>query len=337
MDSGRTPPRRSTSRRQFLQTTGAGLVLAGAPSLVSSQSAARAAESQVVFFDDFTSAATIDVGATDAPGYNWYPRKWFRTVATRPENIQVSDSVLTLGGQGGEGDELTRLSTAIAVNTSPFARGTVFRGGLFEARVAFDHNERPPTANANPAFWSMAIEHVASQYVDTFYTQWPGQGAGYAHFIEVDFMEHYRAPQPNYYGTIHDWSGLFSPFWQYDIANGNNSFDVGPVDWTEFHTYGCRWVPQDGSTPGHVQWFFDGRPGPLAYWAGPVGAPPLPGQASPPGAPAGTTIVVDTPAEADRTFAILDQQRIALTLTTHPTFPMYVDWVRVSDSTVSVR
>ncbi|TDE09890.1 glycoside hydrolase family 16 protein [Jiangella asiatica] len=339
MNADQTPPSRRTSRRRFLQTAGAGLVLAGTPSL------ARATESQVVFFDDFTSAATIDVGATDAPGYNWYPRKWFRTTATRPENISVSDSVLTLGGNGGESD-LTRLSTAIAVDTSPYARGTVFHGGYFEARIAFDHAERPPTAGANPAFWSMAIEHVAHQYVGTFYTQWPGQAAGYSHYIELDFMEHFSDPRQSYVCTVHDWSGPYAtppgsdddPFWWYDIANGNNIVQVGPVDWSEFHTYSCYWAPQNGSTPGHVQWFFDGLAGPTTnvYWAGPIGAPPLPGQAPEPGTPAHTSFTPDTPAEADRTFAILDQQRIALTLTTDPGFPMYVDWVRVSDSTVEV-
>ena len=39
---------------------------------------------------------------------------------------------------------------------------------------------------------------------------------------------------------------------------------TGAADWTQLHTYGALWIPQNGSTPGSIQWFFDdmllGRP-----------------------------------------------------------------------------
>ena len=328
------------NRRRLLQSAAAGAAAGLLPAMTTPAVAALVAE-EPVFSDDFASRGTIDVGATDAPGYQWYPRKWFSGRATRPENISVANSVLTLGGRGGE-DGLATLSTAIAVNTGPLARGTVFGGGgYFEARIAFDYSRRPSAAHANPAFWSMAIEHVASQYASTFYTQWPGQPPGYAHYIELDFMEHFDDPRPSYVCSIHDWSGTHTgppDFWDHDITNANNIVNVGAVDWNQFHTYSCYWVPQKGATPGHAQWFFDGLAGPTTniYWRGPVGNPPLPGQAAAPGTPARAYFTPDTPAEADRTYAILDQQHLALTLTTDSTFPMRVDWVRVWGSQAHV-
>lgn len=129
---------------------------------------------------------------------------------------------------------------------------------------------------------------------------------------------------------MHDWSGSWSTSaarWEYDIYNGNHRFDVGePPDWNQFHLYGCLWVPQNGSEPGWARWYFDNIPGPTVFWKAPIGSPPLPGQ----GAPAtATSFTPDTAAEADRTFAIVDQQRHAMVLSTDYDWPMRVDWVKV--------
>jgi hypothetical protein len=42
-----------------------------------------------------------------------------------------------------------------------------------------------------------------------------------------------------------------------------------------------------------------------------------------------TSFTPDTPEKADRTYAILDQQRLAVVLGTDCAWPMRVDWVKV--------
>jgi hypothetical protein len=320
-----------TTRRRFLQSTaagaGAGLVFGASPS----PAIARVTADDPVFSDDFDSLSTIDVNATGAPGYQWYPHKWFSSRVTRPQNIRVSNSVLTLGGAGGE-TGFASLVTAFAIPTAPYFRGKVFgNGGFFSARIAFDHAQQGPGPQVAPAFWSMAIEHISDGF-NPAGEQWPGQEPGYAHYIELDFMEHFRERRNSYVCTIHDWSGKYDPFWWYDISNGNNIVDVGPVNWSEFHTYSCYWVPQNGTTPGHAQWFFDGLAGPTTnvYWKGPPGSPPLPGQpARSPDPPARASFTPSTPVQADRTYSVIDRQRLALHIGTDPGWPMRIDWVKV--------
>jgi beta-glucanase (GH16 family) len=207
--------------------------------------------------------------------------------------------------------------------------GSVFGGGAyFEARIAFDPSKGALASEAWPAFWSMAVEHVYDSANATD-VQWAGQEKGYAHFIELDFfeavhmqLESYQG-KTGYYGTIHDWSGAYGANgWAYNIQNnGNKLFKVGAVDWSAFHTYGCLWVPEAVDSPGSAQWFFDGIPGPIVYWRGPVTSPPLPGQ--------GSSFTPSSPASAAATYAKIDSQRLAISLMTDPNWPMMVDWVKV--------
>lgn len=297
--------------------------------------AASAGYNNRVFFDDFSSIDTIDVKATNKPGYKWYATHWFGGfggVVTPPGNISISSSGLTLGGNAG--GAIASIETAIASPVPPFYIGTVFAHGAYsEASIAFDPS-LGASAGSNiswPAFWSMAIEHVYDSYHQAD-EQWPGQAPGYAHFAELDFMEAFHTPyqsyagRTNYVGTIHDWSGTYNNRWAYDIYNSNNGFNVGAVDWNKFHIYGCLWVPESKGNPGRAQWFFDNQPGPTVYWRGPIGNPPLPGQ-PPPGSKGGLT--ASTPEKATATFAIIDQQRLPIILFTDPAWPIRVQWVKV--------
>lgn len=288
---------------------------------------------RLVFIDNFSSIKTIDVGATNKPGYKWYATQWFGGGVTPQQNISVDDSVLTLGGSA---PGAAAIETAIASQNPPYYAGTVFdHGAYFEASMAFDP-ALGVNGNSWPAFWALSIEHI----YDSVYQpaeQWPGQVKGYAHFPELDFMEaccggkHSYAGQKLYYGTIHDWSGVIhNNAWENNawrnIQNGNNGFVVGPVDWNQFHTYGCLWVPASNGKPGYAQWFFDNRPGPIIYWKGSIGNPPLPGQ-GPPGS--ASVFTPSTPDQAAPTYAIIDQQHLAVVLDTDPNWPMRVAWVKV--------
>lgn len=276
----------------------------------------------VVLSDTFV--GTVDINATGGPYYKWYPQGWFGAPATPPSSIQlVPPNGVTLTGG---------INSAFAsVSVPSHFIGTVFGGGAyFEAAILFDP-AKATDACYWPSFTTMAIEHVfdsTNAYADD---QWPGQTQGYVHFIEPDIFEAYHACNQTYVGknsyltTLHDWSGTFIPGsgWQHNIANfWENTLVTNQTNWNIWHIYGMLWVPQNGATPGYVQWFFDNNPGPKMYYIAPIGSPPLSGQASGHFEP-------DTPASAAATYSILDSQRLAISLGTDPNWPMSVKWVRV--------
>lgn len=330
----------SLSRRRFLHgaatVTGAGLLAASstgtaqaadnrgnAPAIAAPPPAAAVGYNSLTFSDDFDSLSTIELTTNNRPGYNWYTDSWFSGQPTNPAIINISNSVLTLG--------TGNLKSAVPLPTAPYYMGSVFSGGAYyEARIAWDP---AVPATGGRGFWSMSIEHVYDMYHRqpnrTEDEQWPGQPTGYSHFAELDIVEPvYQATA--YQGTIHDWSGMYrsgtSSGWDYNIANGNN---ITPfrLDWNQFHTFGCLWIPQNGSTPGYVRWFLDNTRWATAYWKGPIGAPPLPGQGEPGGGM--TRFTADTPSEATKTWAIMDQHRFPIALLGNTASPMRVDWVRV--------
>jgi hypothetical protein len=160
--------------------------------------------------------------------------------------------------------------------------------------------------------------------------QWSGQASGYAHFNELDVFEACcggsYVGQSGYYGSVHDWSGIYNNGWPVNISNNATHYftPVMPssVNWNQYHTYGALWVPQKGATPGYIQFFFDGYPGPIEYYLGPPVSPPVPqnglGSYDP-----------TSPSLATTTYSIIDSQHPALNLSTDGGWPMLVDWVRV--------
>jgi hypothetical protein len=284
-----------------------------------------------VFSDDFTSLSTIDLTGTNVPGFNWYADSWYSHGLTSSNNITIANSILTLGGTGTGTIPMYSLTSAHAKSTAPYYNGSVFgNGGYFEARVKVS-DAGSSSALGNLGWWALSIESVYGNF-HTADEQWPGQAAGYWHYSEVDFFEPYwpsgTPPGAGDYGnpteyssSIHDWSGISDA---HNIESGYHR-NIGSVDWNAFHTFGCLWVPQSGSTPGYLKYYFDDQLIGTTYWLGPPpAAPPLPGQID------GHSIY-DTPTigSATTTYSILDQRRLALVLTGDINWPLYVDWVRV--------
>jgi len=271
-----------------------------------------------VFFDDFNSTATIDMANSQTGNFNWYLAQWFfhGDTALSPSEFSISGSVLTLASTTGH-------SLVSAFDTSPATpdqfHGNVFGGGAYiEASFKFN-----PAQGGGVNFFSMAIEHIADNATQSL-SRWPGQAAGFAHFIEVDFFETLGTSTTQYQATNHDWGGIFNgTTFPQNIANdGNNVISIGAADFTQFHTYGTLWVPQNGSTPGRIQRYFDNVLVQSIFYFGPPGLPPLPTDGT-------NTFTPSSVGQAAATYSVLDGQRLALTLFGSSTAPLQVDWVKV--------
>src|SRR6266576_1762638 len=142
---------------------------------------------QIAFEDHFPSLAALDNNNTGNFGYHWYRLQPFGF--TPPPATDF-----TLDSGGGLVQTPTSLAVTNTIQTAyPNANatngekwvGTSFGPGYFEATFAFDG----PGVNTNngwPAWWAMAVEHWANVGGD----QWPGQVAGFTHYIEDDFFEY---------------------------------------------------------------------------------------------------------------------------------------------------
>lgn len=266
-------------------------------------------EYRIVFEDEFSSAASIGDSPSDSPRAKWFRSFFFGWPTTPADALTLSDGVLHLQADAGEGAILA--SAAPAPGPAGWA-GRVFRNGaFFEARIALGPDRRG-NPSAWPTFWLMSIEHLALKGA----ARWPGEPPGYMRFVESDIFE-YNPDWTSgaYYSTLHEWFGRWEECgrgrWchQANDTDGRRMIRMNPAaELREFHTYGQLWVPATRSRRGYVQNFLDGRPvGVRVEWDAGEPRPPAPARAL---------------------FNVIDRQGMALILTSG-TQRMSVDWVRV--------
>jgi hypothetical protein len=267
-------------------------------------------------------APTLESSGGPQPGTAvLYRSNFLGSVIPASQATQNSDGSLALPGGGNANGQV---NSASATNNAAGFQGIAFGGGgYFEATLKFDGWQSQTSTNSTssgwPSFWAMSIEHLLGNGT----AQWPGQAAGYEHFIEVDFMEYDIAyPQKTtdiYNGSIHDWYGV----WKQTCASSgfcdvmNEPWPThlmstpANTDFSAYHSYGLLWVPATASTDGYVQYYFDGEPvGNPITWAQFTNESPA-----------------STP--ANQNFGILDLQHLVLSLGTGPNFPMTVGAVSV--------
>jgi hypothetical protein len=240
------------------------------------------------------STANVDMAKTYAPGFELYLANFF--------GVQTAPSAVTFNGDGSlsalsPGNSNTTLASCAAISGGAGFVGTAFGGGAFVvAQIAFD----PTTVTQAlgwPSVWAMAIEHLCNMNI-----QWPGQAAGYGHFIEADIFEWVRY-QPTYPGayaaTLHDWYGIWTSGGGWQVANSD--FNAGTaksaatIDWTQWQTVAMLWIPATATTPGSIKFFLnDSQVGPGITWTQFTGQAPPPGPAAP------------------WTFGIIDQQHLGV-------------------------
>lgn len=276
---------------------------------------AAAAHYTVRTFSSTFNAIQVDITNTSKSGFNWYAYNFFGTSTKLSSIILNSDgSVTLLGDTTGPGGELATVS-----RTAPAGGfvGTAFGGGgYFEATFKFDPQDVIKNGfNGWPAWWSMAVEHIAN--LDT--GQWPEQQKGYEHFIEADFFEYdlkdyVDGGRLNYFGgALHDWFGPPGNG-RYSHVTLPNSVIVREVpidtDFTQYHRYGFLWVPATSARDGYAEYYFDGRRvGRRIAWR------QFTNQTPPPKPP--------------WMFSIIDNNHLVLILGTGPNEPMTVQSVKV--------
>lgn len=279
------------------------------PSVAISARIAARESYRLVFDDEFDDAATIGEAPGAASGAKWFRSFFFGQAPSPPQMFKVADGTLTLTGTTALG---ATIATAGSVPGPTGWGGRVFRNGAyFEARIALGPDQ-PGSGIAWPAFWAMAIEHMAMRGE----ARWPGQPADFLRFAEDDFFEY----NPNWYheayiATMHEWYGRWQGcgvalFCEQSNAGAPNHVVGLPPrrDGPDYHVFGQVWVPATARARGYVQNFLDAQPvGARVEWDR--------GEPQP-------------PAAGSFRFNVIDRQGMVVILTSGQQ-PMTVDWVRV--------
>jgi hypothetical protein len=208
-----------------------------------------------------------------ATGYQWYPWNWGSGRAPADRLALNGDGSISVSGTSGPNGQL--MSVAMT-KQAPYFVGKAFGGGFcVEAEISFD----PKTLDATkgfPAFWALPIEHMNRRAGGTHLG---GKSADYEHYVEMDIMEMFSRPFPEYLGTMHDWYGQYRK--TCGAAQGfcrvSKSFDNIPgvipstTDWSQWHRVGAVWYPSEYGHQGSIQYFFDGKAiAPRIFWVDPI-------------------------------------------------------------------
>jgi hypothetical protein len=254
-------------------------------------------------FKSVFDTGTVDLQQSNRSGFRWYPWQFFGTQTNLGAISVNQDTSVTLNGDttGPNGE----LASVAPIGGGNFV-GTAFGGGgYFEATLQFNPNS---TSSGWPSFWSMAEEHLVGSSIGA--DLWPGQGAGYRHFIEADFFE-FDVGANVYGGTLHDWYGPDGHFSQAQLSYPD--FVRRPptgTNFNQYHRYGFLWVPATASSLGQASFYFDDvQVGVTSTWQ------KYANQAPPPVSP--------------WTFSIIDLQHLVIILGTGVGAPMTVQSVGV--------
>lgn len=196
--------------------------------------AAAAGYHGLAFNDDFNSLDTIDLTGTGVAGKNWYTDRPFGYGRLNPNDLSVSDGVLTID-QTGDDSNLAISSVSARTRT-----GQSFQYGYYEARLSFD----PANATRSwgyPSFWTISRDHLERPAAKSVWT-------------EFDIFEAYHWKNQEFEGFFTGSVHEFGTDGRHYMNSGNNTYKLPGTDWKAFHTYGALW------TPGKVTWYFDGRP-----------------------------------------------------------------------------
>jgi hypothetical protein len=271
------------------------------------------------FMNTFSSQfELIDLADERTPGFEWYLGQFF---GWNPTNFKA----VALNPGGGITINGGAINTASPNKNGRQWVGVVFGGGAYiEAILRFDPGDTIKNKGAGwPSFWSMGIEHLAGLDAQ----QWPGEAAGYSHFIEADFFEYDTWPFSSgntYGGAIHDWYGRYNEscpgknYCQVSNARGAGSKFTNFVietpsndDFDQYHKYGFLWVPATTTAPGYAQYYYDDKAtNDKIIWSKYDNQPPPPGT-------------------NPWTFGIIDIQHLAILLGTGRNEPMIVKSINV--------
>ena len=200
-------------------------------------------------WDDFTSLSTIDVNNTLAPGFNWYiQNSQGKTYTQAPGCCKVDGTILTFTPKTNLGGWLCTCGwTGISPNYT-VGNAIAPTGAYFEARMS--SAGRDTNGPWWPAFW-LYDNQITINIAAANNFPWNGN-----HYAEIDIMEKFGV-DTTVLSTVWDWSGFTQP--STPIAAGTHFPASGTLNFADFHTYGCLWVPasKNGGT-GLIQFFIDG-------------------------------------------------------------------------------
>lgn len=273
--------------------------------------AAAAGMTNLVFEDDFDSMDTIDIDATHAPGYKWYPDAYGCRL-TR-DYITQQDSYIHMGGPQPKAYGL------VTYNNPQDTGFTVTCGCYMEARI----RAGMPTGEYGgiPAFWTFPLASMKGE-------AWTEGGE--LDVVELFITKNKNGEDQKYFaGSLHhhyrstDEDGKLVCEYTSNTVNNCGFRDQFPFVDDDWHTYAVLWEK------GRIAWYLDG----VLTHAAEYTADALPEyfyRDDPTPLPRVHEVYPHvTKPERIGAHTIFDTDEGVVFLTSRETYPMDVDWVRI--------
>jgi hypothetical protein len=185
-------------------------------------------------------------------GQNWFNFNLLDNVPVAAAAVQNGTGVQILGPSGnhyGAG-----IATAQQAGGSGEWTGMAFGGGFYvEAELSFTPTVGPFQPGF-PAFWSDDIRMLS---LDA--PQWPGQAAGYHHWVELDFLQWRLNSLVTYAASdFIDWYGVASNGATPNVPSPDVIVNIGSSSFANANKYGTLWVPATATTQGYLKSYFNG-------------------------------------------------------------------------------
>ena len=212
--------------------------------------AAQAGMNTLAFSDDFTTLDTIDVNATGAYGYKWYPTRPYGASTLKPTDYEITQKGLLLK------QEKNPFNYGLNMMDIRTGAGWGFTFGYMEARFRMPARRVVEGIKGSPAIWSFPPAKLWSQCEE---------------WVEMDWMEYWGdkfSEDLLYTVTMHhqcmDYANHKIEFW---ARNKNTSHHFG-LDDGDWHTMGWLWEKGrlttyvDGKEIMTQRWSKEGNPEP---------------------------------------------------------------------------
>lgn len=202
-------------------------------------------------------AANVDMGLTNAPGFDLYFYNFGGSTPTGANTTLNADGTITTANTGNTYN--AELSSAVSLGGASW-RGRSFGLGFY-AEVSASYTRVAETTGGWVALWSNPIEAAAGLPSLLYGGAIQISNPGSIHYTEWDWMEDFLtqfgvAAGTNAYTAL-DWSSL-------GTANPTNVGQDALVPTSSlafsqsFHRYGFRWIPATPTKNGEADWYLDG-------------------------------------------------------------------------------
>ncbi len=249
----------------------------------------------LTFSDDFATSDTIDMDATGAMGYKWYPTRPYGEPTLEKSDYEITQDGILLK------HKVNSFNYGLGMLDIRTGAGWGFTHGYMEVKIRMPRVRLTKEGQGIPAIWALPPEKLWCRCND---------------WVEVDHLEYWgdifgtnEEGQLLYTVTLHEQKDNGQSDIRYHVHNLGTSHHFGDLDDDGWHVMGWMWEK------GYLTTYVDGVEIMTQKWS--EDSAPVP------------TANMKKGDTMDGAFAILDSQVLPITISGAETWPLEVAYLNV--------